>query len=196
MGDIWVAWFLWTTLCSILGTFRSLRFTVGWPLKSCIHTGIFPSVSDRSAVKRKPWIVSILCNMYPIWEDTFIVSPHHMFDCSNDTSRNDLISPQVQTLRDFFCDDSTFIAYGNERYAMDDFEMDNNGECRRLNSGECRRLNNGERREVCTPGQTHPSTYNTQIKDPHKYQEPWYQCFVCCVCTSRANLGLHLDITL
>ncbi|KAK2165243.1 hypothetical protein LSH36_53g07060 [Paralvinella palmiformis] len=33
---------------------------------------------------------------------------------------------QVITLRDFFGEESTFIAYGNERYAMDDFEMDNN----------------------------------------------------------------------
>ena len=40
----------------IVGTFRSLRFVVGTPLKSCTHTGIliFPSVSGSSAVKRKP----------------------------------------------------------------------------------------------------------------------------------------------
>ena len=37
-----------------IGTFRSLRLTVGWPLKSCTHTGIFPSVSGHPAVKRKP----------------------------------------------------------------------------------------------------------------------------------------------
>ena len=37
-----------------LCTFRSLRFTVGWPLrKSCAHTGIFLSVSGHPAVKRK-----------------------------------------------------------------------------------------------------------------------------------------------
>ena len=44
----------------LLGTFRSLRFTVGWPLKSCTHTGIFPSVSGPSAVKRKPRKVPIM----------------------------------------------------------------------------------------------------------------------------------------
>ena len=38
----------------VIGTFRSLRFTVGWPLKSCTHTGIFPSVSGHPTVKRKP----------------------------------------------------------------------------------------------------------------------------------------------
>ena len=32
----------------------SLRFTVGWPLKSCTHTGIFPSVSGHPTVKRMP----------------------------------------------------------------------------------------------------------------------------------------------
>ena len=37
-----------------IGTFRSLRFVVGWPLKSCTHTGVFPSVSGHPAVKRKP----------------------------------------------------------------------------------------------------------------------------------------------
>ena len=44
---------------TILGTFRSLRFTVGWPLKSCTHTGIYPSVGGPSAVKRKPRKVPI-----------------------------------------------------------------------------------------------------------------------------------------
>ena len=44
----------------ILGTFRSLRFMVGWPLKSCTHTGIFPSVSGPSAVKNKLRKVHIL----------------------------------------------------------------------------------------------------------------------------------------
>ena len=34
----------------LIGTFRSLRFTVGWPLKSYTHTGISPSVSGPSAV--------------------------------------------------------------------------------------------------------------------------------------------------
>ena len=29
-------------------------FCGGWPLKSCTHTGIYPSVSGPSAVKRKP----------------------------------------------------------------------------------------------------------------------------------------------
>ena len=38
----------------LIGTFRSLRFTVGWPLKSCTHTGIFPCVSGHPTVKRKP----------------------------------------------------------------------------------------------------------------------------------------------
>ena len=37
----------------IIGTFRSLRFTVGTPLKSCTHTGIFPSVSGHPTVKRR-----------------------------------------------------------------------------------------------------------------------------------------------
>ena len=38
----------------ILGIFRSLRFTVGWPLlKSCTHTGIFPSVSGHPIAKRR-----------------------------------------------------------------------------------------------------------------------------------------------
>ena len=44
----------------IIGTIRSLRFTVGWPLKSCTHTGIFPSVSGHPAVKRKPRKVPII----------------------------------------------------------------------------------------------------------------------------------------
>ena len=39
---------------------RIPRFTVGWPLKSCTHTGIFPSVSGSSAVKRKPRKVPIV----------------------------------------------------------------------------------------------------------------------------------------
>ena len=42
-----------------IGSFRSLRFTVGWPLKSCAHTVIFPSVSGPSAVRRKPRKVPI-----------------------------------------------------------------------------------------------------------------------------------------
>ena len=47
--------YMWSTaFTQIIGTFRSLRFTVGWPLKSCTHTGIFPSVSGPSAVKCKP----------------------------------------------------------------------------------------------------------------------------------------------
>ena len=40
----------------------------------------------------------------------------------------------MTTLRDFFGDETTFIAYGNERYAMDDFEMDNNGKHQCSNS--------------------------------------------------------------
>ena len=32
---------------------RSLRFTVGWPLMSCTHTGISPSVSGHPTVKRR-----------------------------------------------------------------------------------------------------------------------------------------------
>ena len=51
----WPLWSKWLAYCAnvILGTFRSLRFTVGWPLKSYTHTGIFPSVSGSSAIKRK-----------------------------------------------------------------------------------------------------------------------------------------------
>ena len=42
----------------LLCTFRSRRFTVGWPLKSCTHTGKYPPVSGPSAVKRNPRNVS------------------------------------------------------------------------------------------------------------------------------------------
>ena len=58
----------------ILGTFRSLRFTMGWPLKSCTHTGIFPSVSGPSAVKRKLRKVPIVkINIPPSWYPPFII---------------------------------------------------------------------------------------------------------------------------
>ena len=57
----------------LLGTFRSLCFVVGWPLKSCSHSGIFPSVIGSSTVKRKSrkvpiidrlgrWTVTCYCN--------------------------------------------------------------------------------------------------------------------------------------
>ena len=36
-------------------------FYGGWPLKSCTHTGIFPSVSGHPAVKRKPRKVPTMC---------------------------------------------------------------------------------------------------------------------------------------
>ena len=51
----------------LLGTFRSLRFVVGWPLKSCTHTVIFPSVSGSSAVKRKPRKVPIASQIKILW---------------------------------------------------------------------------------------------------------------------------------
>ena len=34
---------------------------------------------------------------------------------------------QVTSLADFFKDDNVFIAYGQERYALDDFDLDGNG---------------------------------------------------------------------
>jgi len=37
---------------------------------------------------------------------------------------------QVNSLIDFFKDDTTvFIAYGHERCATDDFDLDDNGKC-------------------------------------------------------------------
>ena len=64
-----------------MGTFRSPHFTAGWPLKSSIHTGIFPSVSGHPTVKRRPrkvptmcniwlwYIQEMTCNIYTTWED-------------------------------------------------------------------------------------------------------------------------------
>ena len=35
---------------------------------------------------------------------------------------------QVQSLADFFQDETIFVAYGPERYYADDFDLDENGE--------------------------------------------------------------------
>ena len=61
-----------------LGTFRSLHITVGWPLKSCTHTGIFPSVSGHPTVQRRLQKVPNFSARWPIlpmlrnlcWRDT------------------------------------------------------------------------------------------------------------------------------
>ena len=38
----------------------------------------------------------------------------------------------MTVLADFFKEDSVFIAYGPEKYSMDDFDLDNDGEYQEL----------------------------------------------------------------
>lgn len=63
-----------------------------------------------------------------------LVYPHMLciaFALSNHTTLNFLFSvplfKQVTCLRDFFGDDTVFVAYGNEKYSLDDFDVDENG---------------------------------------------------------------------
>ena len=69
-------------------------FTVGWPLKSCTHTGIFPSVSGHPTEKRKPRKVPIYIIVSVAWTQAvpslrgYALARHDVIVCPHTIIRN------------------------------------------------------------------------------------------------------------